>query len=271
MADKAEKLVKVPVSWEKFQKVKKAYYRATSSIEERMQEAAMMGDRAKYDREERKLITLNKKIGSKVGDSDEVEKNKFWSWYEGDTNLNNPFLKGVRESLMLKGLRVVPDDPMEDGGFRQLTVYKRVGKNEISVHMEDRGTFFSFQINNSYEKPEGLSNREGLTIAKETENIFKELVSHMNDGSGVKVFPYDGDGYERGQKRRRAYERFGFGSDPDYPRAGWMYGIVDGGRIVPATREEFRDAEYDVGFNFAETVIDRARTMFIALWGEEPT
>jgi hypothetical protein len=270
LADKAQELAKVPVSWDKYQKVKSAYFRATASIEERMQEAAMMGDKAKYDKEERKLITLNKKIGSKVGDSEVTKKGANWDWYEGEANISNSFLKGVRESPTLKGLRIVPNDPKDGGGFGELTVYKRVGKHEVSVHMEDRGTSFSFQVNGSYRKPEGLSNKEGRAIAGETDKIFRELISHMNEGSGVRVFPYDDDGYERGQKRRRAYERFGFGSDPDTPKGGWMHGLVDGGRIVPANREEYRDAEYYNGTNFAETRIDRARTMYLALWGEEP-
>lgn len=264
LAEKGQVLAKVPVSWEKHQKVTKAYNKAYDKVVTRAEEAAMMGDKKKYDKEERKLTAIQTRLGAKVGDTDKVEKGYIWKDFQGDFHANNFFLKGLRESPVLRAAKLIPDDVTDDG-FRELKIVKKVGKHEVGMYLEDRATSFSFKINGSYDKPKGLSNAEGLQIAKVTEQLFSEVVKHMDEGSVVRVYPYGGDG--RGAKRRRAYERFGFATSEG---TGDMYGKVVNGTIRPASYVENREFRSSGDFNFVETGSNRALWMYTALWGEDP-
>lgn len=155
------------------------------------------------------------------------------------------------------------------GEIYDIKISKKVGKHRISVNLEDNGTTFSFTVNGTYEKPRGLTNREGLQIAKETEDIFSKVVKSMANGSAVEVYTYDKDG--RGSKRRKAYERFGFA--PESKNAGggsFMYGKVYNGEVTGSSYEEYRSFMREKNFNFSEMYSDRVLTMYVALWGEDP-
>lgn len=252
-------LVKVPVTWEKLQKVTSAYNRAYDSLEERATNAALMGDRARYEKEERKLMALVDRLGSKIGNPDSVSPGDIWRDNDGDTHSRSSFLEGLRGSSMLRSATMSHD------GEGELRISKMFGEHRIGITLSEHGMSFSFQINGSYNKPEGLGLREGLKIAKETERLFSEVVSHMEEGSEISVHPYGGDG--RGRKRRAAYEKFGFATVAGIAD---MFGRVESGRIVPSDYDSFRDYHRGGDYNFAESDVDRVKTMYVALWGEEP-
>ena len=175
------------------------------------------------------------------------------------------------DNKFIQGLRKIKSADVSVRGNGKGEIYdveisKKVGNHKIAVHLEDNGTTFSFTINNSYEKPAGLTNREGLQIAKETEAMFSKVVKLMANGSAVEVYPYDGDG--RGSKRSRAYERFGFA--PGGIGDDFMYGKVVDGKIVGSDYPEYRSFIKNKEFNFAERYNDRVLTMYRALWGEDP-
>lgn len=263
MSDKAD-LVKMPVEWDRVRKVHKAYERALDDLNTKAENAAVLGDREGYNKIERRIIALENKLGSRLGDYDKTVKGKIWDEMGGDNQEGNQFLRGIMSSPALKGAKITPD--YSYGYIREIAIDKRVGKHIVSLHLEDRGTSFSFQIDGSYRKPEGMSNKTGLQIANATEEMFSAVVGNMTIGSVVSVYPYDGDG--RGSKRRRAYERFGFGSVRGDET---MYGEVSNYGVRPSDYDAMRRYRRDDEYNFAENKASRVKAMYVALWGEEPT
>lgn len=258
--DKKSGLVNVPVSWERAVKIRESYYKARDIIKDNMKEAARIGDRTTYDREERRLMRLQKRLASKVGDRDYARRGVIWDREGGNDNYRNSFLKGLRESSVLKGSSI-------EKYYDTLSISKMVAGHKVSIEIEESGKGFAFKIDGSYEKPKGMPMRVSMQIANETESMFRDVVSHMRDGSVVSVYPYGADG--RGDKRRRAYERFGFGSE-EYDSS--MYGVVSRGRIVPGTRRDMEEYVMEGDYNFAElTRVKRVKLFYTMLWGEDPT
>jgi hypothetical protein len=255
-------LAKVPVTWEKMQDVKKRYEKAQSEIEQRAINAAMIGDKTGYLREEKKLIEIEKRLGSKVGEDNPLEKGYLWRNNNGDTHAGNEFFQGLRNSPTLKGATIRHE------GDGEMVISRQLGKHKLELFLEENGTVFSFKIDGSYDKPSGLSNREGLQIAATTQKMFDAVTGNMNIGSVISVFPYDGDG--RGDKRRRAYERYNFGSSKS---GGSMYGKVDEdtGEFSPASGSEWSRYRRERDFNFAEpSPKEKIKIFYTILWGEEP-
>ena len=264
MSDKAD-LVKMPVEWDRVRKVHKAYERALDDLNTKAENAAVLGDRDGYNKIEKRIIALENKLGSRLGDYDKTVRGKIWNEMDGDRQEGNEFLRGIMGSPALKGARIIPDHDGY-GEIREITIDKRVGKHKVSLHLEDHGTSFSFQIDDSYRKPEGMSNKTGLQIANATEEMFSAVVGNMEIGSVVSVYPYDGDG--RGSKRRRAYERFGFGSVRGDET---MYGEVSYEGLTPSNYRALSEYRGEGMYNFAESKASRVKAMYVALWGEEPT
>lgn len=179
-------------------------------------------------------------------------------------SINNPFIDKLKKMKSVD----VSVRGNQAGEIYAVLVRKRVGNHTVEISLDNGGSSFNFTIDGRYDKPRGLTNKEGIQIARETEAMFSEIVRSMKDGTTVNVIPYDGDGQDRGEKRRRAYERFGFGSDYRYPEDG-LFGKVQDGKIVPTTaRDYFNNPVY----NFSQKrVFNRVLTMYVALWGEEPT
>lgn len=251
--------INVPVSWERAIKVKESYHKASKAIRVKVEEAARLGDKAAYDREERKLMNLQRRLGTRIGESKFIKRGEIWRREDGDDNVNNSFLKGLRGSSILKGAHI---DRYQD----DISISKMVSGYKVSLEIEENGKTFSFTINNSYEKPKGISNRIGMQIGSVTEEMFREVVRSMAEGSVVWVHPYGADG--RGPKRRRAYERFGFGSVDDDSK---MFGMVRGGVIAPANKDDMRDFDRNGEFNYKElSELERKRLFFTMLWGEDP-
>lgn len=264
MSDKAD-LVKMPVEWERLQKIRRAYDKALERLETKAEDAAVLGDRERYDKAERKLIALQKKLGSRLGEEKPHKKGDLWDDMDGDARVNNEFLRGISNSPALRNARIIP---LHDrGDMDEIEIVRKVGKHKVSLHLESNGTSFSFQIDDSYKKPEGMTNRTGLEIARVTEEMFSAVVGNMEPGSVIQVYPYNGDG--RGSKRRRAYERFGFGSEQGEES---MYGEVtySGTGLRPSSYSAFSRYKREGEFNFAESKASRVRAMYVALWGEEP-
>lgn len=265
LADKAE-LLKVPVPWERALKALNSYEQAADKVWERAEEAALIGDKNKYLKEVKKYNAIHERLGSKLGrDKDGPED--IWDDMNGNGARKNPFLRGIRESPLFKNSTIELDGKIFDD-LTEVKISKKVAGQKVSVYLENNGTEFSFKINDSYNKPNGLSVRDGLKIAKATEEMFSEIIGHMEDGSVIRVYPYNGDG--RGHKRRAAYERFGFGLDRNR-NEGSMYGEISDGVLSPATYSEFIRYKGNEEFNFAEGKTDRIRAMYVALWGEEPS
>lgn len=258
-------LAKVPVTWEKLQEIKAKYNDAYAKIRDRMEDAVLIGDRKRYDKEERKLTELYNKLGVRVGDKESRRPRKGFVWddFGGDDYKGNKFFKGIRENPLFKNAKIVHDD--SDAPNATMTIYKKVGKHMLSMHLDDNGTNFSFKIDDSYDKPRNMSRRDSFAIAKLTEEMFRAVTNSMEVGSIVTVYPYDGDG--RGKKRERAYQRFGFGSTP------WrsMYGRVTEFGFEPASETAYGRYMREKEFNFAElSKKERIKLMYVALWGEDP-
>jgi hypothetical protein len=259
--DKKVGLVNVPVSWERARRVKSAYRFAYSTLMEGMEQAASFGSKQEYDKQERKLMALQRRLGARVGDDEIIRKGKVWEDRDGDSNSRNYFLRALGDKEgALRGTFLNRDNG------ETISVIKRVAGHNVSIVLEENGRGFSFKIDGSYEKPVGLSTRKGMQIAKATEEMFREIVGNMQEGSVVAVYPYDGD--RRGEKRRKAYERFGFGSQE---HETMMYGVVSGGVIRPATRLDMDEFEMGGDFNFVEiSKKDRVKLLYAMLWGEDP-
>lgn len=255
-------LAKVPVTWEKMQDVKKRYEKAQSEIEQRAINAAMIGDKTAYLREEKKLMEIERRIGLKVGEDNPLEKGYLWRNNNGDTHAGNEFFEGLRGSPTLRTATIRHD------GDGEIVISRQLGKHKLELLLEENGTVFSFKIDGSYSKPPGLSNKEGLQIAATTQKMYDAVIGNMAIGSVISVFPYDGDG--RGDKRRRAYERYGFGSGKP---GGSMYGKIDEdtGNFSPASGSEWSRYVRERDFNFAESSPkEKIKIFYTILWGEEP-
>jgi len=261
LADKAE-LLKVPAPWEKVSKTLDTYERAMDGIWSRAEDAAAIGDKGRFLKEVRKYDRIHEKLGTRLGrDKDDTEE--IWENMNGSGAMNNPFLKGIRESPLFKNATITANGTYGDD-LTEIQISKRVAGQKVSIHLEENGTSFSFQINDSYDKPKGLSAKDGYRIAKATEEMFSEIVNNMEVGSVITVYPYDGDG--RGRKRRAYYERFGFGSSG----YGSMYGEITWNGLEPSTYSALSSFRAEESFNFAESKVDRVKAMYVILWGEEP-
>ncbi len=255
-------LAKVPVTWEKMQDVKKRYEKAQSEIEQRAINAAMIGDKTAYLREEKKLMEIERRIGLKVGEDNPLEKGYLWKNNDGDSHAGNEFFQGLRNSPTLKGATIRHE------GDGEMVISRQLGKHKLELFLEDNGTTFSFKVDGFYSKPPGLSNKEGLQIAATTQKMYDAVIGNMAVGSVISAIPYDGDG--RGDKRRRAYERYGFGSSNTRDT---MYGKVDEdtGEFSPATAKEHSRYMREGDFNFTEpSPKEKIKIFYTILWGEEP-
>lgn len=232
-------LVNVPVTWEKLQDVSKRYEKAKDATEERMIGLARLGNREAYNKEERKLMAIQRKIGVKLGADEEMRrKGEIWDKEDGDRWSRNYFLKALSESPKLKGATI------EHDGRGEMDIRKTIGKNTvlISLYNSERGIDTSFQINGSYARMDrGTSENTRLVLA--IRSMFKDIVSNMDEGTVLKCVPYNGDGY--GDERRSAYERFGFKTFS----SGAMYGTVFNGKVTPADRDDLDDYMSRYGYD----------------------
>jgi hypothetical protein len=232
-------LVNVPVTWEKLQRVSKAYEKAKDATEEKMINLARLGNKDEYNKEERKLMAIQRKIGVKLGADDEMRrKGEIWENEDGDRWSRNYFLKALSESPKLKGATI------EHDGRGEMDIRKTIGKNTvlISLYNSDRGIDTSFQINGSYARMDrGTSENTRLVLA--IRSMFKDIVSNMDEGTVLKCVPYNGDGY--GDERRSAYERFGFKTFS----SGAMYGTVFNGKVTPADRDDLDEYSSRYGYD----------------------
>ena len=115
--------IKVPVTWEKVQKISKAYDNAVDSAFNRIDKARHLGDRDKFDREVAKLRGIHEVIGSRLGKTNEAKYIK-WEDYK-DTQ----FLRKIYRAD-LKGARVTFRSP-------DLLITTKVGSHKITVEISD--------------------------------------------------------------------------------------------------------------------------------------
>lgn len=205
-------LLKVPATWDRVMKVKKSYEKARGKIEDRLIKAAREGDRDKYDREERRLLAIQKKLGLKVGDTELLARRYFWDKHDGDENeerrdfdlRTRPFidkLEGKLEKLERYGSYV-------EKSRGSIMISTDVKGYDVKMSLDDNGTTVSFTVDNSYSKPRGISKADSNEIASVVKEMFKAVTSSIGEGAVFQVTPYNGDG--RGHGRRKAYERQGF-------------------------------------------------------------
>jgi hypothetical protein len=175
------------------------------------------------------------------------------------------FLRDLEKGLSRTGTKI----RFTDSSKSELKIDKKVGGNKVSLLLDRRGTEFSFKVNDSFGRPFGLSTSDGVKLARQAEKLFREVVSHMKPGSVVEVYVYNGDG--KGDKRRRAFEGFGFGPINSNNK---MFGKVgDDGRFQPASAEDIKVFRASGKFNFSDTGISNeldqyTRLMYVILFGE---
>ena len=225
--------IKVPVTWEKVQRISKSYDNAVDSAFNRVEKARYSGDREKFDKEVAKLKGIYEAIGSRLGKANEAKYIK-WEDYK-DTK----FLKSIY-AADLKGAKVTLRSP-------DLIITTKVGKHKVSVEVSDLGLSFNFKVNGQYAADPDVTRKEGIQIALRVRDIFNKVVASMNEGSVISVVPYFGDG--KGEDRAKMYRSYGFRSDGES-----MYGKVSGGKIVGATEKQFDKFVDSDNLNFSSAL-----------------
>jgi hypothetical protein len=222
--------IKVPVTWEKVQRISKAYDNAVDSAFNRIDKARHLGDREKFDREVSKLRGIYEAIGSRLGKSNEA---KYVKW---DDYKDTKFLKKIY-GADLRGAKITYRSP-------DLIITTKVGKHKVTIELSDSGLSFNFKVNGQYAADPNVTRREGIQIALRVKEIFNKVVSSMKEGSEVTVTPYTGDG--KGDARTSMYKAYGFTPDGDS-----MYGRVSKGKIVGSTESKFNKFVDKDSFNFS--------------------
>lgn len=242
-------LINVPATWEKVQKAKEAYEKGFDAIQRRAIRAAASGKRQDYLREERKLIEMQKRIGDKVGSKKKYEKGSIWFDHYESPSKSKSFLRSLRRNPELSKFSM---DYYSGGNtLNMITYVKNTSGGQsyrVEIAMTTRGTDFSFTVNGKYDRPDGLSRRDGIKISTTVRNAFREIAKSMSLGSVVTCYPYEDDGL--GDKRRTLYRAAGFRDGPD----GVMYARIKdkSGGTAPSSEEELRKFIERGRFNFAE-------------------
>lgn len=223
------KPVKVPIAWEKVQKIDRAYDRAIDNIFAKLEKARFTGDQNQFAKQVVKLNDMYRVLGVRLGKENQT---KFTRW---NNYPDSKFLSKIY-SADLKGAKLIYNG--ED-----LIIKKQIGNNTLSVRFGDYGLVFGFMVNGSYSADPSIPRREGVAIALAAKEIFNKIVSSMDEGSVITVTPYGGDG--KGEGRRRTYEAYGFRDGPGEE----MYGKVRRGKVVGASQDEYYDYLNDGNFN----------------------
>lgn len=225
LADKGDS-VKVPLSMERLERVKKSYYNVKNKLENEMTKAASLGDRNKYDNLEKKLMIMQRRVGVKLG-IESVRKGDVWA-EERRKYKDSEFLQRLFNGKNLKDVEV------SYNGYGSLEISKNVRGQKLTLFISKGGKIFSFTVNGDYSADPSLPKAAKFAIIKETRSLFSKVVEEMDEGSVVKVGAYPSDG--KGKMREKAYQKFGFEKD-----GRSMYGMVTGGRLVGSNREEYDD------------------------------
>lgn len=242
--------VKVPLEWGRVMKIKRSYRKALGSVEDSLDRAGYLRDKASFDKNLAKMQRMHLALGVKLGDKDESRYYK-WEDYKGNTLVHKLYKENI------KGVNILPYS--ED-----LFLDAKVGKNKIRVEVLNRGTKFTFKVNGGYEEDPDMTREEKMAIAYKVKDIFSRVVKNMNEGSVIEVSPYDGDG--KGQGRKQAYLRYGFKEDPG---SRDLLGIVRGGKLKGATVDDLETFLDSDRYNFKE--VDREVALFYQmLWGSMP-
>lgn len=225
----AIKPVKVPIAWEKVQKIDRAYDKAIDNIFAKLEKARFTGDLDQFGKQALKLNQMYRVLGSRLGKEDQTRYAK-WGNYT-----DSKFLSKIY-AADLKGAKLIYNG--ED-----LIIKKQIGKNTLSVRFGDYGLVFDFKVNGDFSADPSIPRREGMKIALAVREIFNKVVSSMDEGSVITVTPYASDG--KGEGRRRAYEAYGFRDGPGEE----MYGKVRRGKVVGASQDDYYDYLNSGDFN----------------------
>jgi hypothetical protein len=225
----AIKPVKVPIAWEKVQKIDRAYDKAIDNIFAKLEKARFTGNQDQFAKQVVKLNDMYRVLGVRLGKENQT---KFTRW---NNYPDSKFLSKIY-AADLKGAKLTYNG--ED-----LVIKKQIGKNTISVRFGDYGLVFDFKVNGDYSADPSIPKREGVKIALAVREIFNKVVSSMDEGSVITVTPYASDG--KGEGRRRAYETYGFRDGPGEE----MYGKVRRGKVVGASQDEYYDYLNSGDFN----------------------
>lgn len=224
-------LIKVPVSYEKYRDVLKRYEKAIEKLEEDLEKAAIKGDRDKYDKIERRAMAVERKLGSRLGQTRTIEKNKVWGKYAAEREERRQ-----RESNMLYNEvkdRAGRQREVEHHG-NSLTITGRANGHKVQVELADYGSAYNLKVNDEYRMNASLSKADRYAITKEALSMFNILTESMPENSIVKVTPYTGDG--RSSDRLKMFRQYGFGGEEG---AMTLYGRVEDGKMTPSSGREF--------------------------------
>lgn len=194
-----------------------------------MFKAMAAGDRAKYDKLERRLGRFEDKL--ELRNKSSPTPGEFWTKNKGLAqfmgNLEEKGIKNGREGV--EGIKL--KEQIAPGGH-MLGIESSVLGNKLKINVSPDS--LSFTVNDSYVSKGDLPRRDTVAITREVMRQFDIVTSSLREGTVLQVSAARGDGRE--DMREDAYIKFGF-SPPD--RWGDMYGRVENGKIVPIEEDEY--------------------------------
>ena len=203
---------------------------ARNKVKDEMMAAIVVGDRAKYDKLERRMARFEDKLGIRQGIA--KDPGSFWENNYGLAQLVNRLerggIKDGREDTKSIELKMYAGS-----GSPSVNIESKVMGNKVSINVSPDS--LSFMVNDSYVSKGDLPRRDTIAVTRELIRQFDVVVGSLKDGTVLMVSAARGDGKE--DMREEAYTKFGF-SSPD--RWGDMRGKVLNGKIVPIEEDEFK-------------------------------